>query len=455
MINSYFENKDQLFDVSGILNAVRGRFSPNQICAYLNMNEDELLKPENYVVLFHERFHYLETIFSPYGHLKWSSFRSITADIIDMWLSLTLDDSTQKKIPIAEYLNNPKENDIRILANIWMQDWTYQIFSLFERGQCFEKFQEIFNVKKEDLGPIITLGDNYQIRGIDILESFAKFQEGILSQLIGYRDFAETLDTSKLNREYYSALHYFISKVGGDRISEFPIACELSLTISHLPTPKDYDSILSFSIGHRFSVIVEYISNHPELKDPDIHSNKAFFDYANTVLIGCGFDDYESHWEFAKKYMNQADLELAREMERAIIYKMENPWILSFPFRTPEDFASPEFNRFYPLFTITNDSVLYNLNSISPTELVLENHFQALSLQICGRISNRCIYPNMLQCGFSYFGTNSCPHQLLGECNGHIDMNSILPKLECDSYGNLKSGCSLELVLCSYGTSIK
>ncbi len=419
------------------------------------MEKDTMLNPENYVVLFHERFHYLESIFTSYGHLKWSSFRTVTADVIDMWLSLT-NEASSKKIPIAEYLKDPTENDLKVLANVWMQDWIYQIFPLFEKAQYPESLKKVLNVQNEQLGPIFNLGvENYQIKGIDVLESFAKYQEAILGHLIGYKDFLDALDISRIGPEYYSALHYFIMKVGADRISEFPIACELSLTISHLPTPNNVNSILNFSIGHRFSVILEYISQHPELKNPDIHSDEAFFDYANKVLGGCGFGTYKSNWKFAEKYVSQTDLKLANEMERAIKFKMENPWVLSFPFRTLEDFTSAEFNSFFPLFTITNDSVLYNLNSVSSTEVVFENHFQALCLQICGKMSNRCIYPNMLQCGFSYFGTNNCPHQLSGECDGHINKSTILPKLECDSFGDIKRGCTMDLVLFGYGTSIK
>ena len=129
--------------------------------------------------------------------------------------------------------------------------------------------------------------------------------------------------------------------------------------------------------------------------------------------------------------------------------------MLSFPFRTIEDFSSQEFNSFYPLITATNDTLLYSLNSITPTELMFELHFQALSMQICGRMSERCMYPNMLQCGCSYFGINNCQHQLRGECDGYIDKTSILPELEFDENSDIKSGCTMELILLQYGSTIK
>lgn len=58
------------------LNAIRGQFSPDHFSALLNMYESE-------IVWFHERFHYLQNIFTPpYGHLKWGCFRSYTTDVL-------------------------------------------------------------------------------------------------------------------------------------------------------------------------------------------------------------------------------------------------------------------------------------------------------------------------------------------------------------------------------------
>lgn len=442
--------------VNDTLDAIRGKFKLQQLTAFLNMQETEISKPENYVIWFHERFHHLETIFTPYGHLKWGSYRTVSADVINYWLSLTDNKLSNRKIPIAQYLNNPNQNDIKVVTNIWMQDWMYQIYAQFERGITSESLRNIFGIENKHIGPQIILDNTeYQIKGIDILESFAKFQEAVLGDLIGNKKFSETLDINNLNPEYFSALIYFFSKVGSERFCEFPIACELSLAVSHLPHPKCEDSFERFSIGYRFAKIVDYISNHPELKNPNIFYNSSFFDYANRVLSDCGFETYETIWDSAEEYVTDVNLEIAKEMRRAITYKKNNPWMLSFPFRTIEDFSSQEFNSFNPLITATNDTLLYSLNSITPTELMFELHFQALSMQICGRMSERCMYPNMLQCGCSYFGINNCQHQLRGECDGYIDKTSILPELEFDENSDIKSGCTMELILLQYGSTIK
>ena len=60
-----------------------------------------------------------------------------------------------------------------------------------------------------------------------------------------------------------------------------------------------------------------------------------------------------------------------------------------------------------------------------------------------------------LMCGFSYMGTNNCPHYLNGECDGYVDAEPQLPELILDEDSNIKSGCSFELLLKSHNIDIK
>ena len=52
-------------------------------------------------------------------------------------------------------------------------------------------------------------------------------------------------------------------------------------------------------------------------------------------------------------------------------------------------------------------------------------------------------------------GTFACPHYLNGECDGYIDSDSKLPKLKLDDNKNIISGCSFEIFLNLYNTTIK
>lgn len=436
------------------LNAIRGQFSPDQFSALLNMYESEIA--ENYLVWFHERFHYLQSIFTPYGHLKWGCFRSYTADVLQAWLGISEKFNCKKKVPIASYLDDENVNALKIVATIHLQDIVQQFTNISEYAYLSKDIVQITQLDQDNVVPVISLnGNDYNLNGIDILESYAKFEEALLGYLCEEKPLTETINPDILPERYYSALDYFLSNVGSKRLHEFPIVCELSLAITNLPKYNDMDAFKKSHPSWRFISIVNCLKENKDIPSPDIFSNEAFFSYANRVLTECNFDTFNNVWKSAEDYANQADLSMAKEMIDAIKYKKNNPWMLSFPMRNPQEFFSKEFNRFQPIFTITYDTVYYNLDNISSLELIFENHFQALALQICGRMSSRCIYPDMLQCGFSYFGLKNCPYQINGQCDGHIDGKSILAPLELDDEENIIGGCTFEVVLNIMGTSIR
>ena len=60
-----------------------------------------------------------------------------------------------------------------------------------------------------------------------------------------------------------------------------------------------------------------------------------------------------------------------------------------------------------------------------------------------------------LMCGFSYMGTNTCPHYLNGECDGYVDHETELPKLILDENLNMISGCTFEFLLKSHNIDVK
>ena len=52
-------------------------------------------------------------------------------------------------------------------------------------------------------------------------------------------------------------------------------------------------------------------------------------------------------------------------------------------------------------------------------------------------------------------GIKNCPHYQSGECDGHIDKESVMPELHLDEDQNVEQGCLLEVLLNIMGTSIK
>lgn len=439
--------------VENALKTIRGQFYPDQFSSQLYMDSDSI--PQNYLVYFHERFHYLQNIFTPYGHLKWGCYRSFTAEIIDAWIGLTEKYKKKKKIPAFSYIEDEDLEGLKILGSIFLQDMALQFSSITESDALSEELLQRNEIQREGLVPsIVVSGKEFILNGIDIIESFAKFEEAVLAYLVEDKPLSETINPSVLLPRYFIALYYFIEVLGDERLHEFPVVCELALAISHLPKVNDDESMKKYHPSWRFIKIVDCIKNNPQIKLKDIRLESSFWEYTDEILRQCEFDSWEELWKPAEVYANQTDLSMAQEMLDAIKYKKTYPWALSYPMNSLPHFISAEFNRFHPLFTITNDGVFYSLDKVSSSELLFENHFQALALQISGRMSKRCIYPDMLQCGYSYFGLNVCPHQQRGECDGHICSGSELPAMKMDESKNIIEGCTFEIVLNIMGTSI-
>lgn len=445
---SYFEEN--------VLSALRGQFSTEQFGARLFMFHEDIQTPENFLVWFHERFHYLQSIFTPYGHLKWGAYRTTTSDIISAWRELPDKLKCSRKIPIAEYIEDRSPESIKIAGNIWFRNIPYQLYSAIEQDATnIDLFNILSSINRDDISPEIELmGEKYRFKGIDVFESFAKFEESIMAELILGKSLDESIDPSILNPEYYSALYYFISQVGVERLKEFPVACELALTTPQIPSPIKLKTFQDNAPNWRFVKIIDVLKTDPNLPSLDYNDDKSFYVYSNTVLTACGYDTLDGIWNSAEAYALQADLSMAKEMKSAIDYKKAHPWMLSYPMCKPE-FLSDEFNRFVPYYTITEDGVMYNIENVSLLEIMFENNYQAIAAQISGRVSNYCCDRHKMMCGDAYMRTEICPQYRSGECNGYIDKDSLLPEIKLDESGNVEQGCFLEMILNSMGTSIK
>ncbi len=439
------------------LSALLGQFTPGNLGSRLFMEKSELETPKNFLVWFHERFHYLQVVFTPYGHLKWASYRTSTADIIEAWINQSLMLNQPRKLPINEYLRNDTPESVKLVYNVWIHDLKNDIYKIVEQGTTSYKNMPLFaGLTYETCCPIIMLhGQKHRMRGIDILESFAKFEEAMLGEIITGKTLDELIDPDKLNPEYYSALYYFVETLGPERLIEFPVVCELALATAHIPSPSSVEKFRKYAPNWRFIKLVEKLKTIENLPVIDYNDNTSYFNYANTVLHACEFETLDEAWAAAEEYVEISDLTMLKEMKAAIEYKKKHPWMLSYPMCNEDDFFSEEFNRFEPYFTIMNDGISYNSAHIRSEELIVENHLQALAQQICGYASHYCRDSFKLMCGFSYMGTNTCPHYRNGECNGYVDSKTELPKLILDESSNIKSGCTLELLLKSHNINIK
>lgn len=439
------------------LRAIRGNFTPISMGARVFVDKDELEEPTNFLVLFHERFHYFQMIFTPYGQLKWGAYRTNSVDIIELWANLTDELGVSKKIPIKEYLKDETEEGIKIAYNIAVKDLMYDIYNAIEYGFNACKGSKRFPSIDDSSGcPVIFIdGQEYSFRVIDILESFAKFEEAMLGELITEKNLDELINPDRLNSEYYSALYYFIEQVGVERLIEFPVVCELALMSAHIPSPTSVEMLKKYAPNWRFIKIIEVIKDSTNLPDIDFNDDESFWKYCEYVLNKCDYENIFDSWKTASEYANSSDLTMSIEMQRAIEYKLSHPWLLTYPMRSFSEFISDDFNSFQPYFTITEDGIFYNAQFIKDEEIILENHLQALAQQICGHTSKYCQDSFRLMCGYSFMGALTCPHYLNGDCDGYIDADSTLPKLRLDGESNILNGCTFEMLLNLHGLSIK
>lgn len=433
---------------------IKGSFTPEQFGVFLNMHSQSV--EENYLVHFHECFHYWQSIFTPYGHLKWGCYRSVSSEIIELWLKATMETPTERVIPAGSLLPCKSMEQFTSIAQIFVQDYASKIISLEERVYYDDTIENILPISLDDICPIVKIrGRDYRLNGIDILESFAKFQEATLAYIVEGQPITSTIDIEYLNPEYYSALYFFIMTIGWDRIIEFPILCELALASDEL---CKFDNAHEWKSNHpawRFVKMVELLSTDKNIRPLKYESIKEdFLSYSEDVLKTCGYKSQCDSWNSAIAYASQNELNISKDMLRAIDFKNDYPWILSFPFI--DKGIMLEIKKFQPYFYITSDSTIYSVDNESlGNEVIFENQYQALAHQIRGNMSSRCLDRGKLQCGFSYYGLNECQYQKSGECDGHIDRFHQLPEVKINDDGTIIEGCTFELFLSLMDISIK
>lgn len=435
------------------LNILKGSFTPEQFGVFLNMYSCEI--EDNYLVLAHETFHHWQSIFTPYGQLKWGCTRSFSSDVVDLWIQATNDCKSGRPIPAAEIIPCQTMNQAKCLSEILLEEVAWQLFTLEEKAFENTQIEEFLPITMDEICPSVSVeGKTYRLNGIDILESWAKYYEYLLSYFVNEKEFDEVINPTVLNTEYYSALFYFIEKVGFQRIGEFSVACELSLYTGKI-CRYDNNTWKQYHPAWRFVKIIDEMSKLNPSDYLTLDNTKDYYlKYSEMILQKCGFTNRQESWEGAIEYIKQADLSISNDMKKAIEFLNNYPWALSFPLIDFNVFL--ELKRFTPYYITTADNANYLINSKSlANEVVFENHFMAFFHQICGHISVRCLDTGKLQCGFSYYGLNVCPSFIDGTCDGHIDRYSTLPEMKLDKYSNIKAGCMFAIMLDLLGISYR
>jgi|GEM_PF-5320816 len=124
---------------------IKGLFTPEQLGVFLNMHSQSI--EENYLVYFHECFHYWQSIFTPYGHLKWGNHRTVSSEVIDLWLKATKDTPTERVLPIGGVLPCQSKEQFSNVTQIFIQDYSSKIVALEERLYYDEAIKDMLQVR--------------------------------------------------------------------------------------------------------------------------------------------------------------------------------------------------------------------------------------------------------------------------------------------------------------------
>lgn len=435
-------------------NSIKGSFIPEQFGVFLNMSSSEIGK--NYLIQFHEHFHYWQSIFTPYGHLKWACSRDFSNEVVRLWSAASEETPKARTIPAGGMLPCKNIKQVSCVSQIFVQDIVRRTIALTERAIKDDVLQRILPINIDDICPRITIFDKeYKMNGIDILESFAKFQEAVFALLVDNVPFSETIDINRLSPEYYSAYAYFIEHIGPHRGYEFPVLCELALATDHLCHFEEGDAWKDNHPAWRFIKLVELAASYYDETQLNSENIREYFDtYSKNLLQKCFHTDLDQCWDSAISYATQTDLKIPLDMLKSLDFKKKHPWILSFPLLDLDTFLC--LKEFHPYYYITSDMTSYTVPSeYLGQEVIFELHYQALAHQICGNMSPRCMDRWKLQCGFSYYGLKNCPYQQDGSCDGHIDCHSNMPPIKTDANSNILEGCLFELLFSLMGIKIR
>jgi len=444
--NKNIEDSLRNLDIS--LSALNGMFFQNNMSAQLFFGEDEFEEKSH--IIFHERFHYLQMIFTSYGHIKWGMNRTMTTEVINDWLKL-YHTKNSGYISAHYYLKEFCNSFYAPLEDIWLNDQARIIANICDTNFIPSILKENYPDISNQMPRIPFNGSMIDVTSLYILESFAKFEEALFRYYAHDYPIEQTINPSILDPKYYCLIFYFIEKLGINRLLEFPVVCELALSIQHLP---NNDSIQENHPGCRFLKIVDFLKCNSDLKLDSFTDDNAFLNYTNAILNGCEFGSWDDIWKNSIDYASASDLSHSTEMRKAIEYKINNPRALSYALFDKDILLSDQYIGFQPLFTITEDGVRSKLSDVFSKEVNFENNYQAFAYQILGIPSKRCIYTDRLQCGDSYFGVKECEYFKQGICDGHIDKESPLINLEL-SGTKLTKGCGFEFFLNVIGCTLK
>lgn len=423
--------------LSDYYNNILGAYTPDIMKITINTTYDNKNTLQTRRVYFHERYHYWQSIFTPFGQMRWFQIDYSLNEVYSIWKKSVLKNKNYRKIPSGLLIEQNELESSIISMHIEASKHNLDLLFLMLQNFWNKDLEHQYSTSKEYLNPKITVsGDEYILTGLDIIETLDKYQEALYGKLINKETFEDIIDPNILNSTYFMCYNYYLEQIGND--IAFPAVCEIALKTSSIGDLSDINSWKKNHPAWRFISIIDVLKNNkkiPVIKLDNIE--KTYSAFVNSIIKECGFRSIDDTYKGMRLNNEGTDWEnvVMQEMNRAMDFKQRYPWFLAYPFFLNEK-QTNELNSFQPNFIsyIDMNSIEYVRDNVYMSEKSsfsdswkseLHNiiHKYALAYQIMGIESNRALEHIRLQCGCGFFNVNACPH-FNKDCNGYLDNES-------------------------------
>lgn len=450
-------------------NLALGTFVPSRLHVTINAMESAIGSEHYNGIEFHEVWHFFQTCMTPFGQKSWNIYRQGIGFILREYMTLITTKGSKPQLPLGYFASEGRVE----MANsfLWLNTFIASAGIAAARSSVNSKYKYVSDLSimlyPYDwlICPEISVeGKIYNLQGINIIEGQAIFIEAIYSNIFNNIPIQVTLNPTKVPHKYLLCLNFFCEQLGPDRLTEFPIVCDLALQAYwNEPVTSEEDWQASHP-GWRFvRIIQEIISNNIRLNQKDPYGD--YERYCDAVLRACGYDSLEDSLDAAAEfYSSHCLLKTEERMLEALKFRKDNLSCGANPFLNLKTWM--EMKKYKPstiqrgghLEVTVDEAENIQLKGSNVAEGFLletigEIHFQAFIAQLLGNKHEEC-EDNQCCCGYKYFNMNGCFFQAEGVCTGVLTSGAQVPvESSIDSDENFK-GCFFELVFLPHGLSI-
>lgn len=442
-----------------------GAFLPQRLHLLMNVKEEFVGKDKYGIYLFHEVWHYYQTCMTSFGYKCWNLYRQSVGVIFSEWCDIISMDKDCRRIPLG-YLASL--GGVKLGKSVLL----YESFMTSTGATMARVVTDSTHISMKDLSlilydvdwlikPFVIIKNQQEnIEAIHVIEGQAFMMEALYGELLGV-PLHETLDRKTVPKKYFICIDYFTEKLGSERITEFPVVCDIALQAYWTDPVQSSEDWKNSHPGWRFVYIIDMIiENNIKL---DLNRIKEDYErYCDEITKSCGYKSIKEALNCSINSFSKCCLmETEAKILQCLKFRYENLICGAFPFldmdlwKKMKEFHPPIIQREDMLYVdIPSEAKLKLINEGVGEgfflETICEFHLQALVAQILGRKHSDCS-DTQIACGFRYFNIpKGCIFQDSGQCDGIVE-SMCNPSVTCEMDDNENiSGCTFASMLLPY-----